>query len=145
MQRERILKNYRSPIAESLACFDSIYDSHKPEFPSLVPQPEKIIESPTYLFPFAENSASHETIFTVQADNPVFLRPDDVERLYGIPASTVYDWIKEQPETHFPAVKLAVKEDRKRRLVLIPKRLLDEWIVEHSTLMRQKSEKNARK
>jgi len=77
-------------------------------------------------------------VFGLRGENPILLRPADVERLYGIPASTVYDWIHEQPETHFPAVKMVVKSESKRRMILIPKQLLDEWIVEHSTLMRVK-------
>lgn len=89
-----------------------------------------------YQLPFGSGPVSHEQIFGALGENPILLRPVDVERLYGIPASTVYDWIHEQPETHFPAFKLAVKGESKRRLVLIPKQLLDEWIVEHSTLQR---------
>ncbi len=42
------------------------------------------------------------------------MRPMDVESLYGIPASTVYDWIHDQAETHFPAFKLAVKDESKQ-------------------------------
>lgn len=132
-------KNIQISIASSLAYFDSLCEPAKPEPLVLVAQPEPAPAMPTYLFPFAEKEASHDTIFTVQGENPVFLRPGDIERIYGIPASTVYDLIHDQPETHFPAVKLAIKDDSKRRLVLIPKRLLDEWIVDHSTLMRQKS------
>ncbi len=81
---------------------------------------------------------SHDEVFGLRGENPILLRPNDIERLYGIPASTVYDWIHAQPETHFPAVKLVVKSENKRRMILIPKQLLDEWIVEHSTLMRVK-------
>lgn len=94
--------------------------------------------SNTYTLPFVEKHATHDEIFGVNGENPLLLRPLDVERLYGIPASTIYDWIHEQPETHFPAFKLAVKGESKRRLVLIPKRLLDAWIVERSTLARVK-------
>jgi hypothetical protein len=128
-------------IAKSLASFVAIYE---PPPAVSVPQPPVTPPTPSYSLPFVEKCASHEEIFSVQGENPVFLRPGDIERIYNIPASTVYDWIHEQPETHFPAVKLAVKNDSKRRLVLIPKRLFDEWIVEHSTLMREKTSKNGR-
>jgi hypothetical protein len=93
---------------------------------------------PTYTIPFFDKTVTHDAVFGLKGENPLLLRPADVERFYGIPVSTVYDWIKEQPITHFPAFKLAVTEESKRRLVLIPKQLLDEWIVEHSTLMRNK-------
>ena len=84
----------------------------------------------SYTLPFVDNPVAHETVFELRGENPILLRPTDVERLYGIPASTVYDWIHDQAETHFPCIKLAVKDESKRRLVLIPKQLLDEWIVE---------------
>ena len=90
----------------------------------------------TYLIPFGEKPVAHEDVFGVHGEDPLFLRPASVEKIYGIPASTVYDWIHEQSITHFPAVKLAVKDESKRRLVLIPKRLLDQWIIDHSTLMK---------
>ena len=93
---------------------------------------------PTYTLPFGEKPVSHDSVFGLKGENPILLRPNDIERLYGIPASTVYDWIHAQPETHFPAVKLVVKSENKRRMILIPKQLLDEWIVNHSTLMRVK-------
>ncbi len=50
----------------------------------------------TYTIPFMEKPVSHNSVFGLRGENPIFLRPGDVERLYGIPASTVYDWIKEQ-------------------------------------------------
>ena len=100
--------------------------------------PEEVPFQPTYTLPFGEKPVSHDEVFGLRGENPILLRPNDIERLYGIPASTVYDWIHAQPETHFPAVKLVVKSENKRRMILIPKQLLDEWIVEHSTLMRVK-------
>ena len=100
--------------------------------------PEDVPIQPTYTLPFGEKPVSHDVVFGLRGENPILLRPNDIERLYGIPASTVYDWIHAQPETHFPAVKLVVKSENKRRMILIPKQLLDEWIVDHSTLMRVK-------
>ena len=101
-------------------------------------EPDDAQIQPTYTLPFGEKPVSHDVVFGLKGENPILLRPADVQRLYGIPASTVYDWIHEQPETHFPAVKLVVKSENKRRMILIPKQLLDEWIVDHSTLMRVK-------
>jgi hypothetical protein len=93
--------------------------------------PEDVPIQPTYTLPFGENPVSHDVVFGLRGEDPILLRPNNIERLYGIPASTVYDWIHAQPETHFPAIKLVVKSENKRRMILIPKQLLDEWIVEH--------------
>lgn len=92
----------------------------------------------TYTLPFGERAVTHEEVFAICGEDPLFLRPADIHRLYGIPISTVYDWISEQPLTHFPAIKLVVKDEGKRRLVLVPKQLLDQWIIDHSTLMKVK-------
>lgn len=101
--------------------------------------PEKDIQKlPTYKLPFYEKDVSHETLFDVHGEDPLFLRPADVDRLYCIPISTIYDWISHQPETHFPAFKIVTKLENKRRMVLIPKKLLDEWLIEHGTLARNK-------
>jgi hypothetical protein len=126
-------------IAASIAYFTERYDPVTGRPFSTPPPPPPAPVIPTYRHPFGETSVAHDTLFDFEGNNPIFLRPADIERFYGIPVSTVYDWIHEQPTTHFPAVKLAINEDRKRRLVLIPKRLMDEWIIEHSTLMREKS------
>ena len=132
-------KNQNLSVSEILDYFQTALTPQPVHKPVIVPvRPEPVLDMPTYDLPFGEKPADHETIFSLKGDNPVFLRPNDIERLYGIPASTVYDWIHAQPETHFPAVKLVVKSENKRRMVLIPKRLLDEWIVEHSTLMKNK-------
>jgi hypothetical protein len=92
----------------------------------------------TYQLPFIDTPATHEEIFEVHKDDPLFLRPADIERLYCIPASTIYDWVHQQPETHFPAIKFYTKEDSKRGMVFIPKRLFDQWLVDHSNLMKNK-------
>jgi len=91
---------------------------------------------PSYRLPFVDNPVRRDDLFDANGENPIFLRPADVEKLYGIPASTVYDWIADQPTTGFPAVKIAVKDESKRRLVLIPKRLLDEWLIGRSNLQK---------
>lgn len=88
----------------------------------------------SYKIPFVDVTVSHETVFQIQNQEPVFLRPADVERLYGIPISTIYDLIADQPTTQFPAIKLITSEGKKRHTVLIPKKLLDKWIIDHSTL-----------
>ncbi len=91
-----------------------------------------------YRLPFIEEPVDHSTLFGIRGEDPLFLRPGDIERVYNIPASTIYDWIHEQPETHFPAVKVAVRDESKRRLVLIPKKLFDQWIIEHATIEKLK-------
>ena len=125
-------------VSDILAEFETAYTLAEP---SKTPLPNRFappFEGPSYQIPFVTEPVAHRTIFDHQADNPVFLRPADVEKLYGIPASTVYDWIHDQAQTGFPVIKLVVKDESKRRMVLIPKRLLDEWIIEHSTLMKNK-------
>lgn len=100
-------------------------------------KPEKEEQKlPTYQLPFVEKPATHDELFDVHGDDPLFLRPADMDRLYGMPAATIYELIADQPVTHFPAIKMHLREDSKRAVILIPKRLFDEWLVEHSNLIK---------
>ena len=108
-------------------------------FEAITPPPPK----PTlYKIPFVEQLVSHEDIFTIHGNDPIFYRPADVERIYGIPVSTISDLISEQPTTQFPAFKVTLKDGSKRALIFIPKRALDEWLVEHSNLTRYQTQNN---
>jgi len=87
-----------------------------------------------YKFPFIDDPVSHEELFNIHGENPLFLRPADVERLYGIPVATVYELADDQINTKFPAFKMAYRKDSKRRPLFISKPLLDKWLIEHSNL-----------
>ncbi len=70
-------------------------------------KPEKEEQKlPTYQLPFVEKPATHDELFDVHGDDPLFLRPADMDRLYGMPAATIYELIADQPVTHFPAIKM---------------------------------------
>jgi len=96
---------------------------------------EKPVE-PSYQLPFFERSVTHSEVFNIEGDNPLFLRPVDIHKFYAIPASTIYDWISQQPTTKFPSIKFYAAEENKRGIVLIPKRLFDQWLIEHTNLMK---------
>ncbi len=94
-----------------------------------IKQPEK-----RYRLPLCEVVLTESALWGTQS-GPVLLRPEDVERLYGIPKGSVYDLVYKSTEMPDPLPFLKLE-----RKTMIPRAALEAWILRQAHVKEVESE-----
>lgn len=79
-----------------------------------------------YRLPLCKLTVSRSKLFGTT--ERLFMRVEDVEKIYGIPRNTIRDLIANADKTGFPYFHIG-------RSLYIPRVLLEEWIIAHSTMV----------
>jgi len=88
---------------------------------------------PRYRLPICDLTLKRSQIFP--PTDLVLMRPEDVERNYGIPVKTVRDLYTNADRTKFPHFRIG-------RCVFIPRIPLQDWIIANSTLVPVEADKS---